>query len=165
MSPPLRLIAPTSSSRALRVLRTLQPASSRLSPFAQQHNATQRPFHTSPSLTHAHNKFNETVPDQPPPTDFARMDVLGQTPAPATSIDACLPDGFVLGNGSVTISDGSGALLVAGEAFAWRPWDGVSKKLVNSKGQWDLSPEVLEQAFGLLGLVWPRPGMFSLWRL
>lgn len=88
------------------------------------------------------------------------MDVLGQTPAPATSIDTCLPDGFVLADGTVTIGDGSGALLVAGEAFAWRPWDPASKRLVNAKGQWDLGPEeTLEQAFGVLRLVWPRPGM------
>jgi hypothetical protein len=94
------------------------------------------------------------------------MDVLGQTPAPATSIDACLPDGFVLGDGSVTIAGGSGALLVAGEAFEWRPWDaaaGDKKKLVNAKGQWDLGDEeVLKSAFGLLSVVWPRPGMLPL---
>ncbi|OIW33993.1 hypothetical protein CONLIGDRAFT_711806 [Coniochaeta ligniaria NRRL 30616] len=159
MSPPLRLIAPRSASRALRAL---QPTSSRPSPFTHHHAAPQRPFHASPCPANAHNKFNETVPDQPPPTDFARMDVLGQTPPPATSIDACLPDGFVLADGTVTISDGSGALLVAGEAFAWRPWDMTSKKLVNSKGQWDLGPEVLEQAFGVLGLVWPRPDLLIL---
>jgi hypothetical protein len=92
------------------------------------------------------------------------MDVLGQTPAPATSIDACLPDGFVLGDGAVTISGGSGALLVAGEAFAWRPWEGSDKKrLVNGKGQWEV--EALEAAFGVLGVVWPRPGTLHMIKL
>ena len=90
------------------------------------------------------------------------MDVLGQTPAPATSIDACLPDGFVLGDGAVTIGGGSGALLVGGEAFAWRPWDDGTKKLVNARGQWDLGEDgALERAFGVLGVVWPRPGRLS----
>jgi len=80
------------------------------------------------------------------------MDVLGATPVPSTSIDGCMPDGFQLNNG-IKILDGSGALLVGGEAFAWRPW-GVAKRLVNGKGQW----EVHDGAFELLGLVWPRPG-------
>jgi len=88
------------------------------------------------------------------------MDVLGQTPAPATSIDACLPDGFVLGDGSVTVSGGAGALLVAGEAFAWRPWHPERKMLVNARGQWDLGEAELESAFAVLGVVWPRPGKF-----
>lgn len=48
-------------------------------------------------------------------------------------------------------------LLVAGEAFAWRPWEAgrESLRLVNGKGQWDVEDE----AWGLLELVWPKPGM------
>src|SRR5438874_1065393 len=113
MPPPIRPSL-RSASRALRALHPQIPAPTfRLPlPLLTGHHT----FHTSPPLPRqAHNRFNESVPDQPPPTDFARMDVLGQTPAPATSIDACLPDGFVLGDGSVTITGGSGALLVAGE--------------------------------------------------
>ncbi|KAL1878835.1 hypothetical protein VTK73DRAFT_7488 [Phialemonium thermophilum] len=99
----------------------------------------------------------EPVPDTPPPTDFERMDVLGETPVPATNIEACLPDGFQLGGG-VGIYGGAGALLVGGEAFAWRPWavrPDVTRRLVNEKGQW----EAPEEAWGLLGLVWPRPDL------
>lgn len=62
---------------------------------------------------------------------------------------------------------GDGVLLVAGEAFVWRPWEGfglnkdgggedAKRRMVNKKGQW----EVEEQVWGLLGLVWPRPGKF-----
>jgi NADH dehydrogenase [ubiquinone] 1 alpha subcomplex assembly factor 3 len=84
------------------------------------------------------------------------MDMLGSTPAPSTSVDICMPDGFALNSG-VRITDGDGALLVGGDAFAWRPWrEGMS--LLNKKGQWDVPAE----AFGLLGLVWPRPGTFLL---
>lgn len=87
--------------------------------------------------------------------------MLGATPAPATSVEECMPDGFRLGGGAVVL-DGAGALLVGGEAFEWRPWlragseagAGAVPKLLNEKGQW----EVPEGAFGLLGLVWPRPG-------
>lgn len=58
-------------------------------------------------------------------------------------------------------------LLVGGECFTWRPWLGSSngngntdkeelkKKMVNKKGQF----EVDESVWGLLGVVWPRPGM------
>jgi len=92
------------------------------------------------------------------------MDMLGQTEAPSTSIDVCLPDGFILNSG-VRIDGGAGALLVGGEAFEWRPWEAAAAgegkgemKLVNKKGQWELQNP--EEAFGLLGMVWPRPGMW-----
>jgi NADH dehydrogenase [ubiquinone] 1 alpha subcomplex assembly factor 3 len=155
MPPPIRLLAPRSSRLALRALTSLPTTTSRLSLPVHDNALLPRPLHTNTPLSRtAHN--NEQIPDQPPPTDFARMDVLGQTPPPATSIDACLPDGFVLGDSAVTISGGSGALLVGGEAFVWRPWDSNTKQLVNGKGQWEV--QGLDRAFGLLGVVWPRPG-------
>lgn len=102
-------------------------------------------------------------------TDFGALDVLRNTAAPATSIDACAPDGFALNNG--TRVSGSGLLLVGGEAFRWRPWlsthhkegtvaeggvgdDAMTGKLQNAKGQWDVPPE----AWGLLDIVFPKPG-------
>ncbi|KAL2195485.1 hypothetical protein P885DRAFT_40311 [Corynascus similis CBS 632.67] len=110
----------------------------------------------------AHNR--EEVPDQPPPTDFERMDVLGATPPPATAVEVCHADGFSLNSGA-RIGGGSsaGALLVGGEAFAWRPWllsssSGKQGRLVNTKGQW----EVVEEAFAVLGAVWPRPDLLIL---
>lgn len=86
--------------------------------------------------------------------------MLGNTPAPSTSIDACLWDGFHLNSG-VKITGGTGVLLIAGEAFAWSPWqlsgsENVKLRLVNEKGQWDVGDE----AWGVLELVWPKPGMF-----
>lgn len=87
--------------------------------------------------------------------------MLGNTEAPSTSIDACLSDGFHLDNG-IKITDGDGVLLVAGEAFTWRPWEivkgegnGGQELLVNKKGQF----EVEDEAWGVFGLVWPKPGM------
>lgn len=66
-------------------------------------------------------------------------------------------DGFGLNSG-LTITGGNGALLVNGEAFAWRPWEATgSMELVNKKGQFDLPKE----AFGIFDLLWPRPGMFQ----
>lgn len=100
-----------------------------------------------------HNR--EPVPDQPPPTDLGSMDVLAGAPVPATAVNTCFDDGFALNSG-VRILDGAGALLVGGEAFAWRPW-GREMRLVNNRGQW----EVDGKAWGVLGVVWPRPGEFS----
>ncbi|OAA49486.1 NADH dehydrogenase [Metarhizium rileyi] len=95
------------------------------------------------------------APPEPPPTNFSELDVLGDTPAPSTSVDVCMYDGFGLNSG-VTIANGDGALLVNGEAFAWRPWEGKeSLELVNTKGQFELP----EEAFGLFDLLWPRPDL------
>lgn len=96
-------------------------------------------------------------------TDFRELDVLRNTIAPATSIDACTGDGFSLNN-QVRISD-SGILLIGGEAFRWWPWakggsagshSELKGKLLNAKGQW----EVQQESWGALELVYPKPGMF-----
>ncbi|CAA9960842.1 hypothetical protein PTNB73_05443 [Pyrenophora teres f. teres] len=106
--------------------------------------------------------------DEDTQTDFGALDVLRNTVAPATSIDACTSDGFALNN-QMRIS-GSGILLVGGEAFRWRPWlregrkegtiaeggtgeDAMTGKLLNARGQW----EVHEGAWGVLELVYPKP--------
>ncbi|MCJ1401046.1 hypothetical protein MMC11_004258 [Xylographa trunciseda] len=94
-------------------------------------------------------------------TDFGSLDVLGNTPPPTTSIDACLTDGFHLDNG-LKVSGGSGCFLVAGEAFSWRPWEAAGKankaQMINAKGQWAVEKE----AWGILDLVWPKPDMLIL---
>jgi len=133
------IASPTSPT--LRILPTTRIVTAALhtsTPF----NGKRQPF--------GHNR--ETVPDQPPPTDLGSMDVLAGTPVPATAVNTCFEDGFALNSG-VRILDGAGALLVGGEAFAWRPW-GSNMSLVNGKGQWEVDGE----AWGVLGLVWPRPG-------
>ena len=88
------------------------------------------------------------------------MNVLGNTPPPSTSIDACLSNGFHLDNG-LKIGGGSGCLLIAGEAFSWRPWEAGERgegrgkgRMTNGKGQWDVERE----AWGVLDVVWPKPG-------
>jgi len=110
-------------------------------------------------------------------TDFGAMNILQNTPAPTTAIDACQTDGFALNSGLKVA--GSGVLLVAGEAFKWSPWiragrkegtiggggtandnKGVKSqggKLLNQRGQW----EVDDHVWGVLSLVWPKPGTFK----
>lgn len=96
------------------------------------------------------------------PTDLSSFDMFADVAAPTTAIDACLADGFHLNNG-VKVGGGDGCLLVDGEVFRWRPWEAIlgdgDNGMVNAKGQW----EVPEEVWGLFGLVWPKPGEFSIY--
>ena len=104
-------------------------------------------------------------------TDFSALNVLGNATPPATGVDACTQDGFVLNN-DIRVT-GCGVLLVGGEAFRWRPWvspgrregtigeggtgeDGLKGSLKDSRGLW----EAQNEAWGVLDLVWPKPGEF-----
>lgn len=86
-------------------------------------------------------------------TDLDSLNLLGDIPPPTTAVDTCLNAGFHLNNG-LKITD-AGCLLVNGEVFTWRPWEcqdgGV---MLNRKGQFDVS----EEAWGLLRVLWPKPG-------
>lgn len=149
-----RTCATTAAAVAVpRALTTMAARRLRSCSFSLSSSPCRAAFHSSPpreKRATAHN--NEEVPEGPPTTDFGRMDVLGNTPVPSTSVDFCMSDGFQLNSGT-KILGGDGVLLIGGQAFAWRPW-GPGKTFVNAKGQW----EVDNGAFGLLGLVWPRPG-------
>jgi NADH dehydrogenase [ubiquinone] 1 alpha subcomplex assembly factor 3 len=67
----------------------------------------------------------------------------------------------------VKIVGGKGVILLAGEAFGWKPWESGGDgelgglRLINEKGQF----EVENDALGLLGLVWPKPGMWLIYGL
>ncbi|KAH7419192.1 hypothetical protein BKA64DRAFT_699228 [Cadophora sp. MPI-SDFR-AT-0126] len=158
------LLSPSSSQHPTRCLSHLARSSKALRSNAHPLPSRQiyrsislsSPYHASPKPKSRDRGPASTEDTQ---TDFAALNVLGNTPAPSTSIDACLWDGFHLDSG-VKIGGGTGVLLVAGEAFAWRPWEspvpsGKTLSLVNEKGQW----EVGDEAWGLLGLVWPKPDL------
>jgi hypothetical protein len=123
-------------------------------PFRAQISTTSIARQASP----AQSNDRGPVSQEGTQTDFGSLNVLGNTPPPTTSIDACLDDGFHLDNG-LKIGGGSGCILLAGEAFSWRPWATYGSKgrgaMINSKGQW----EVDKEAWGVLDLVWPKPGM------
>ena len=120
-----------------------------------------RPSRVEPRLQPAKPQTHDRGPrsEEKTQTDFAEMNVFSNIPTPATAVDACLDDGFHLDNG-VKVTNGDGVLLVAGEAFAWRPWqsfkntENPKRSMVNGKGQFELP----EEAWGLLSLIWPRPG-------
>jgi len=136
---------------AHRTLRVI--ARSAAAPF---HTISRRSLPARP-ITSGSGRGDEEDTHNKPARGFSDFDVFADTPAPATSVDACTQDGFHLNSGT-RITGGDGVLLVGGEAFRWRPWvaKGDRTKLVNGKGQW----EVPEEVFGALGLVWPRPGEF-----
>jgi NADH dehydrogenase [ubiquinone] 1 alpha subcomplex assembly factor 3 len=121
------------------------------------------PFHTT---TPVHASRAQAPGGNPAPTSLGLLDVLGNIPAPATSVDVCMSSGFQLNNGT-RVTDGSGVLLVGGEAFCWRPWDFPSSssaaakpdwRLQNKKGQYDIAP----QSLSLLAHLWPRPDLLIL---
>ncbi|OQO15028.1 hypothetical protein B0A48_00410 [Cryoendolithus antarcticus] len=120
-----------------------------------------RCFHTSPRSLSAAPKSHDRGPasKEDTQTDFSSMDMLSATPVPTTAIDACMNDGFALNSGLKLTN--SGVLLVGGEAFAWSPWTTPhisGTGLVNAKGQLEPSGE----AWGVLGLVWPKPDLLVL---
>lgn len=171
--------------RALRASISPRPSISSILPTHHRPNHLFTPLrHNSNNITRPARILPRAHPQKPrnvdrdpeaterTETDISSLNVLGNIPAPTTAIDACLDSGFQFNNG-VNVTNGDGVLLVNGEAFSWRPWLGASgygagagaevedkkalmKKMVNAKGQF----EVDEAVWGLLGLVWPRPGKF-----
>lgn len=134
---------------------------------APSYSRQSNPTHRRSELRTADLKPKSRYRGPPPPedpqtntsmrTDLGALDIFTDVAPPATSIDACLDDGFHLNSG-VKITGGDGCLLVDGEVFSWRPWEaGRKRPMVNSKGQW----EVDEEAWGVLSLVWPKPGMLN----
>ncbi|KAL1635443.1 hypothetical protein SLS58_010252 [Diplodia intermedia] len=146
---------------------------------------TKRTFTTTP---HRPRSDPPVSRDRGPPshestqTDFERLDVLADMPAPTTAVDATFADGFALNSG-LHITNMAGVLLVAGDAFAWRPWvrgeedgsaaaattvgggggggkggEGKKKKketLRDERGMWECD----RAAWGALELVWPKPDL------
>ncbi|SPJ81977.1 uncharacterized protein FTOL_09382 [Fusarium torulosum] len=139
----------TRPSTQSSIIATRTAVSTVSTPF-QASESSRRLFHDVPS-----RRRDQQPPAQPPPTDFSELDVLGNTPAPSTSVDVCMYDGFGLNSG-LTITGGNGVLLIDGEVFNWRPWEAKgSLNLINKKGQFELPPN----AFSLFDLIWPRPDL------
>ncbi|KXX79810.1 NADH dehydrogenase [ubiquinone] 1 alpha subcomplex assembly factor 3 [Madurella mycetomatis] len=136
-------LSPAATSRSSSSIQTPNGAPA----LASFHSTPQDPRQRRPL---AHNR--EPVPDQPPPTDFGRMDVLGETPAPATAVKVCHRRWLLAaGRGRAVGGRGRGAAWRGGEvvcvAAGGRGW-----------GQW----EVGEEGFALLGVLWPRPDLLIL---
>ena len=136
--------------------------SAREQPFRPDGTGAKSVSHGDTSLQSAKpalNKDRGPASKEETQTDFGAMNVLGNTPTPTSSIDACLSDGFHFGNG-IKIEGGAGCMILAGEVFTWRPWRAASEghrgqtSLLNKKGQWHVEPE----AWSLLEVLQPKPG-------
>ncbi|KAI1144209.1 hypothetical protein F5Y05DRAFT_407609 [Hypoxylon sp. FL0543] len=149
--------------RITTILRQQRPQSTHRHFLSLRVDIPTRTAASSSAFTRATSPFHTTTSrhrgkDEPPATDFGALDVLGNTPIPSTAVDVCTSDGFHFNSG-VKVFDGSGVLLVGGEAFSWRPWLARGeKRLLNKKGQW----EVPKETFGLFSLLWPRPDLLIL---
>lgn len=164
----------TTTANLLRHTASSCPRS-RTTPQSAQYPPIKPPrrcLHSSPSASMQSrppkSKYRGPKSNEETQTDFSALDVLRNTAAPATSIDACTNDGFALNN--MMRIGGSGVLLVGGEVFRWTPWirdgrkegtvaegaegdDKMKGQLKNDKGQWDVE----NSAWGLLDVVWPKP--------
>ncbi|KAF1952849.1 hypothetical protein CC80DRAFT_551868 [Byssothecium circinans] len=120
---------------------------------------TTQPLSAISRSQRSREREREAKSNEQAPPDLGALDMLRNTAAPATSIDACTSDGFAFNN-QMKIS-GSGVLLVGGEVFRWWPWaqggsDGEMKgRLLNTKGQW----EVKDSVWGVLELLYPKPDL------
>lgn len=169
---------PASCQRCIHMTLSQRTQPLRPAPIQQQ-NTPVRCLHVSArSLAAPKSKDRGPASKEDTQTDFNALNVLGNMPPPTTAIDACIDDGFALNN-SMRIT-GAGVMLVAGEAFKWRPWvregrkegtlgagaagdddKGVASpggKLKNKKGQFECD----KLAWGALDVVWPKPDLLIL---
>jgi NADH dehydrogenase [ubiquinone] 1 alpha subcomplex assembly factor 3 len=109
---------------------------------------------TPAGLPRSHDRGPASTEDTQ--TDFGALDVLRNTKIPATNVDACTTMGFHLNNGTKT-ADGSGILLLGGEAFRWRPWG--PEKTVGSLLSRTGVLNVEKDMFGLLDVLHPKPDL------
>lgn len=148
--PPTHRLLRISSSRSRRAVQNLSTASS-LGQRARWPTTAHRP--------RSHDRGPKSNEDTQ--TDFEAMNILGNMGTPATSVDACVSDGFHLNNGLKT-SDGSGIVLAGGEAFSWRPWAGKSTSqgpaaMLDKVGTLDIGAGA--GVWGLLEILWPKPDL------
>lgn len=87
---------------------------------------------------------------------LSSLDVLGSIPAPPSAVEAIYIDGFLLNNG-VRVHDG--VILLNNEVFQWRPAlnGGPEESKAKARGMLEL----VEEAWGLLDVVYPKPGWFT----
>ncbi|KAK0658677.1 NADH dehydrogenase (ubiquinone) 1 alpha subcomplex assembly factor 3 [Lasiodiplodia hormozganensis] len=188
-STPARALRAAASSHLISA-RTAGAASSCRRPLHHRFSPRHSSLSPSPLILHHYRSLNTTAHsqrshpprshDRGPPsaeetqTDFHKLDVLANMPAPTTAIDATFDDGFSLNSG-LHVSN-AGVLLVAGDAFKWRPWirddqaaaaaadSGVeggetkkkkADKLRDQRGMWECD----QSAWGALEVVWPKPDL------
>lgn len=119
-------------------------------------------FHTRPSPSYQHPADGLRQAAMPVERDTNRsetlssLDVLGSIPAPPSAVEATYIDGFLLNNG-VRVHDG--VMLLNNEVFRWQP--ALKGGLEENKAKAGGMLELVEEAWGLLDVVYPKPGWFT----
>ena len=152
------LPTPTNSINSLQPHYRLLSTTSRLTAERKPPPGPSIPTSTAPSTRDRGPASTEDTQ-----TDFSTMDVLGNSPIPATTIEACLSSSFHLNNGLKT-PPGTGILLLSGEVLTWKPWLARSptagpSSMVTSTGVWEVDDE---RAWAALEVLWPRPDLLIL---
>lgn len=91
-----------------------------------------------------------------PSETFSSLDVLGSVPMPPSAVESTSANGFQLNNGT-WVNDG--VMLLNNEVFRWQPVLKGSPDESKAKkvGVLDLA----EEAWGILDVVYPKPGWFT----
>lgn len=121
--------------------------------------ASRAAFHARPSLSqksqqHPSDGLATPVHENTNRSEIlSSLDVLGSIPAPPSAVEATYPDGFLLNNG-VKVQDG--VMLLNNEVFLWQPV--LKGGIEESKAKTGGVLELAEEAWGLLDVVYPKPG-------
>lgn len=139
------------SALAISVPAPCRASSTRHTGFRRSHPAD-API-TSAS-TRGETSADRSISD-PPVDTFSSLDVYGDIPPPGSAIETIYDDGFIFSSG-VRFFDGSGAIMVQGEVFRWRPAErgGAEEGRAVSSGVLELGDEV----WGALEVIAPKPG-------
>lgn len=121
--------------------------------------ASRATFHARPSLSqkskqHLSDGLAVPVHENTNRSEIlSSLDVLGSIPAPPSAVEATYSDGFLLNNG-VKVHDG--VMLLNNEVFLWQP--ALKGGIEESKAKTGGVLELAEEAWGLLDVVYPKPG-------
>jgi len=128
--------------------------------FRREHEHQRRPLEHQPiaeESARGETSTDRSIAD-PPVDTFSSLNVYEGIPPPGSAVETIYEDGFIFSSG-VRFFDGSGALMVQGEVFRWRPAErgAVEEEKAKRTGVLELGKEV----WGALDVVSPKPGRYS----
>lgn len=154
-----RLI-PASLPAISRNFHPCGPQHHRHAGFRREHEQYQRQQPVAHEPITSESTRGETTTDRsvedPPVDTFSSLNVYEDIPPPGSAIETIYEDGFIFSSG-VRFFDGSGALMLQGEVFRWRPAErgGIEEDTALRTGVLELPEDV----WGALDVVSPKPGM------
>ncbi|KAI5844840.1 hypothetical protein BZA05DRAFT_151703 [Tricharina praecox] len=152
-----RLI-PASLPAISRNFHPCGPQHHRHAGFRREHEQYQRQQPVAHEPITSESTRGETTTDRsvedPPVDTFSSLNVYEDIPPPGSAIETIYEDGFIFSSG-VRFFDGSGALMLQGEVFRWRPAErgGIEEDTALRTGVLELPEDV----WGALDVVSPKP--------